>query len=110
VNALIAQFRRLGRACETQHFGARGASVGSREDARPNLRRADEVIERDAVRSSWLSAAWPLAAHAQQAAKSYRMAYLALLGDQDAAIVKQRLNQLGYTEGKNLISAGLSSS
>ena len=38
------------------------------------------------------------------------MAYLALLGDQDAAIVKQRLNQLGYTEGKNLISAGLSSS
>jgi hypothetical protein len=45
----------------------------------------------------------------RQAAKSYRVAYLALLGDQGAAIVKQRLNELGYTEGENLISAGLSS-
>src|ERR1700737_3295853 len=47
--------------------------------------------------------AWPLAARAQQAAKSYRVAYLALVADQDAVIVKQRLNELGYTEGKNLI-------
>jgi putative tryptophan/tyrosine transport system substrate-binding protein len=45
---------------------------------------------------------WPLAVRAQQAAKSYRVAYLALLGEQDAGIVKQRLNELGYTEGKNL--------
>ena len=45
----------------------------------------------------------PLATRAQQPAKAYRVAYLALLGDQDAAIVKQRLNELGYTEGKNLI-------
>jgi putative ABC transport system substrate-binding protein len=46
---------------------------------------------------------WPLAARAQQAAKSYRVAYLALAGNQDAVIVKQRLGELGYSEGKNLI-------
>src|SRR5262245_3955794 len=45
----------------------------------------------------------PLAARAQQAAKTHRVAYLALLGEQDAATVKHRLNELGYTEGKNLI-------
>jgi putative ABC transport system substrate-binding protein len=49
------------------------------------------------------AAAWPLAARAQTAAKSYRVAYLVLLGDQDAVIVKQRLDELGYTEGKNFI-------
>jgi putative ABC transport system substrate-binding protein len=48
------------------------------------------------------AAAWPLAARAQHAAKFYRVAYLALLAGQDAVIVKQRLNELGYTEGKNL--------
>lgn len=31
------------------------------------------------------------------------MAYLAYAGDQDAAIVKRRLNELGYSEGQNLI-------
>jgi putative ABC transport system substrate-binding protein len=46
---------------------------------------------------------WPLTARAQQASKSYRVAYLALLGDQDSLIVKQRLDELGYNEGKNLI-------
>ena len=49
------------------------------------------------------AATWPLAARAQQAAKSYRVAYLGLLGDQDAVIIKQRLDELGYTEGRNLI-------
>ena len=49
------------------------------------------------------AAAWPFGARAQQAAKSYRVAYLALLGDQDALIVKQRLDELGYADGKNLI-------
>jgi putative tryptophan/tyrosine transport system substrate-binding protein len=49
------------------------------------------------------AAAWPLAAGAQQAQKSYRVAYLALAGDQDAVIVKHRLADLGYAEGKNLI-------
>jgi len=47
--------------------------------------------------------AWPLVARAQQATRSYRIAYLALLGDLDAVIVKQRLAELGYVEGKNLI-------
>jgi ABC transporter substrate binding protein len=47
--------------------------------------------------------AWPLPLHAQQAAKSSRVAYLALAGDEDAALVKQRLDELGYGEGKNLI-------
>jgi hypothetical protein len=47
--------------------------------------------------------AWPLVARAQQPTRSYRIAYLALLGDLDAVIVKQRLAELGYAEGKNLI-------
>jgi putative ABC transport system substrate-binding protein len=46
---------------------------------------------------------WPLATRAQSVAKSYRVAYLVLLDDQDAVIVKQRLDELGYTAGKNLI-------
>ena len=45
----------------------------------------------------------PLRLHAQQAAKSYRVAYLGLAGDEDALLVKQRLDELGYGEGKNLI-------
>jgi putative ABC transport system substrate-binding protein len=49
------------------------------------------------------AAAWPLAARAQQATSSYRIAYLALIGDLDAVIIKQRLAELGYAEGKNLI-------
>jgi putative tryptophan/tyrosine transport system substrate-binding protein len=49
------------------------------------------------------AAAWPLAARAQQTQKSYRVSYLALAGDQDAVIVKHRLADLGYAEGKNLI-------
>jgi ABC-type uncharacterized transport system substrate-binding protein len=49
------------------------------------------------------AAAWPLAAYAQQSTKHYRIAFLALLGDLDAVIVRQRLAELGYVEGKNLI-------
>src|SRR5215510_15335319 len=50
------------------------------------------------------AAAWPLAARAQQQAqKSYRVAYLALAGDQDTVIVRHRLADLGYAEAKNLI-------
>ena len=48
--------------------------------------------------------AWPMPLHAQQsAAKSSRVAYLALAGDEDAALVKRQLEELGYHEGKNLI-------
>ena len=46
---------------------------------------------------------WPLYLRAQETGKTYRIAYLTLAGGQDAAIVKQRLNELGYSEGKNLI-------
>jgi putative tryptophan/tyrosine transport system substrate-binding protein len=49
------------------------------------------------------AAAWPLAARAQEQARSYRVAYLALAGDQDAVLVKQRLDELGYSGDKNLI-------
>jgi putative tryptophan/tyrosine transport system substrate-binding protein len=48
--------------------------------------------------------AWPLAARAQQAGRvSSRVAYLALVAGLDSAVVKQRLDELGYAEGKNLI-------
>src|SRR6476646_7882117 len=47
--------------------------------------------------------AWPMPLRAQEAGRSYRVAYLTLAGGQDAVIVKQRLNELGYSEGKNLI-------
>jgi putative ABC transport system substrate-binding protein len=49
------------------------------------------------------AAVCPSAARAQRPTKSYRVAYLALLGDLDAVIVKQRLAELGYAEHKNLI-------
>ena len=49
------------------------------------------------------AAAWPMPLGAQQAAKSYRVAYLALLAGPDSTAVKERLSELGYTEGKNLI-------
>jgi ABC-type uncharacterized transport system substrate-binding protein len=39
----------------------------------------------------------------QSAQSSFHVAYLALAGDQDAALVMQRLEELGYHEGKNLI-------
>src|SRR6188768_1012217 len=49
---------------------------------------------------------WPLAARAQQPAKSYRIAYLALLPGEDTTLTKpllERLQELGYVEGKNMI-------
>src|SRR6516165_7420894 len=46
---------------------------------------------------------WPVAVSAQQASKTYRLAYLELASSDDAAIVKKRLEELGYVEGKNLI-------
>ena len=41
---------------------------------------------------------WRLPLRAQEARKSYRVAYLTLASGQDAVIVKQRLNELGYRE------------
>jgi putative tryptophan/tyrosine transport system substrate-binding protein len=62
----------------------------------------DRVKRREFITLLAGAAAWPLAARAQ-AAKVYRVAYLAYAGDQDAVIVKRRLNELGYSEGQNLI-------
>lgn len=48
---------------------------------------------------------WPFAAYAQRAAKTYRIAYLALLPGEDATLLKpfsQRLQELGYSEGNNM--------
>jgi putative tryptophan/tyrosine transport system substrate-binding protein len=50
-----------------------------------------------------MTASHPLSLRAQEAGRTYRIAYLTLAGGQDAAIVKQRLNELGYSERKNLI-------
>src|SRR3954471_2013529 len=49
--------------------------------------------------------ALPLTAGAQQPGRSYRVAYLALLPGEDMTLAKpflQRLQELGYTEGKNI--------
>jgi putative ABC transport system substrate-binding protein len=49
---------------------------------------------------------WPAVASAQQAGKPCRIAYLALLSGEDATFAKpllQRLEELGYREGKNMI-------
>lgn len=48
------------------------------------------------------AAAWPLISRAQQAPRTYRIAYLSLAGTDDATIVKDRFRELGYEEGRNL--------
>jgi putative ABC transport system substrate-binding protein len=49
------------------------------------------------------TAAMPFAARAQQAAKPNRVAYLALVASAGPSVIKQRLQELGYIEGRNLI-------
>jgi putative ABC transport system substrate-binding protein len=52
-----------------------------------------------------VAVAWPLAAHPQQKA-IYRIAYLALLPGENSSLaqtLRERLHQLGYIEGKNMI-------
>ena len=49
--------------------------------------------------------AWPLGASGQQGEKSYRVGYLALLPGEDAIfgkVVLKRLNELGYSQGRNM--------
>ena len=49
--------------------------------------------------------AWPLAARAQQPAKSYRIAFLALIPGEDTTLAKpllERLHELGYSDGTNM--------
>jgi putative tryptophan/tyrosine transport system substrate-binding protein len=53
-----------------------------------------------------VSTLWPSLLGAQQAAKSYRIGYLALLPGEDATLVKpflQRLTELGYSESRNMV-------
>ncbi len=48
----------------------------------------------------------PLAARAQQAAKSHRISYLALLPGEDTTLMKpllQRLHELGYRDGQSMV-------
>ena len=52
------------------------------------------------------AAVWPFAVRGQPVEKSYRVSYLALLAGEDATLAKpfsQRLAELGYSEGKNLM-------
>src|SRR5215813_2063594 len=67
------------------------------------LRAGTAMQRRDFMKIIGGAAVWPLAARAQQTTKSYRVAYLALVTGQDSTIIRQRLGELGYTEGKNLI-------
>jgi putative ABC transport system substrate-binding protein len=50
--------------------------------------------------------AWPVVTRAQQAAKSHRIGYLALLSGEDRTLMPpmlERLRELGHTDGSNLI-------
>jgi putative ABC transport system substrate-binding protein len=49
--------------------------------------------------------AWPFAVSAQQSAKSYRIAFLALIPGEDTTLAKpllERLHELGYSDGTNM--------
>src|SRR4051794_9740149 len=51
-------------------------------------------------------ALWPYASAAQQPLKSYRIGYLALLPGEGTTLAKaflQRLQEMGYSEGKNMV-------
>jgi putative ABC transport system substrate-binding protein len=50
------------------------------------------------------AASWPFTAHAQPTARTYRIAYLALLPGEDTTLLtlfSRRLQELGYSEGNN---------
>ena len=51
------------------------------------------------------AAMWPLAASAQQS-RSFRIAYLAFVTGKDSTIITERLQELGYREGKRGKSRG----
>src|SRR4051794_32776031 len=50
-----------------------------------------------------LAAGWPVATGAQPGGERFRVAYIALLPGLDLEVVKGRLEELGYAQGKNLI-------
>src|SRR5262249_22302563 len=52
------------------------------------------------------AAAWPLAVRAQSGVKPQRVSFLALIPREDATLMQaflERLHELGYSEGTNLI-------
>jgi putative ABC transport system substrate-binding protein len=73
--------------------------IGSSPGVQANMRRRDFIgILGGAV-------ALPLTARAQQPGRTYRIAYLALLPGEDTTLARpflQRLQELGYQEGRNI--------
>jgi putative ABC transport system substrate-binding protein len=57
-------------------------------------------------RAATLPLLWPLTAQSEQSTKPYRLAYLALLPGENSTFARsflQRLEELGYREGQNMI-------
>jgi putative tryptophan/tyrosine transport system substrate-binding protein len=68
------------------------------------MRRRDFIIAFG--RAAALPILWPLATQAQKSTEPYRLAYLALLPGENATFAKsvlQRLQELGYHEGQNMV-------
>ncbi len=68
------------------------------------MKRRDVIIT--FRRAAALALLWPLAARSQQSARTYRLAYLALLPGEDLTYAKaflQRLDELGYRDGQNIV-------
>jgi putative ABC transport system substrate-binding protein len=66
----------------------------------------DQFRRRDFITLLGGAGTWSLAAHAQSAAKSYRVGYLSFAGGEDATWVRpllERLHELGYDEDRNMI-------
>jgi ABC-type uncharacterized transport system substrate-binding protein len=66
----------------------------------------DQLNRREFIALSGAATAWPLATHAQSAAKSHRVGYLSFAGGEDATWVRpllERLHELGYDEDRNMI-------
>jgi putative ABC transport system substrate-binding protein len=68
------------------------------------MRRRDFITRIGGTAAS--AVLWPLAVRAEQSMKLHRLAYLALLPGEDATYAKsflQRLQELGYREGQNMV-------
>ena len=66
------------------------------------------MVTRRAFLATWTGGllAGPLVAAAQQASRAYRIGFLALVPGDDVRLVgpfKERLHELGYVEGKNVV-------
>jgi putative tryptophan/tyrosine transport system substrate-binding protein len=69
------------------------------------MKRREFITLLGGAAASYVS--WPLAARAQQpSGKPYRIGYLALIPGEDKTLMKallERLNELGYREGVNMV-------